>query len=412
MSQHIIRAQLFLEHARFQEAEQELRQAATLEPGNAFARSLLAITLSAQDRHQDALYEAQKALSQAPALPYSHFALAVVLRGMAHYDQARSVIEEAIRLDPADPRHHEVLASIHLQENAWQAALDAADRGLALDSENVRLLNLRAMALVKLSRKDEAAQTMGFALARDPENATTHANQGWALLHRGEYKQAMVHFGEALRLNPESVWAKQGIVEALRARSPIYRVMLRYFLWMSRLSARARWGVIIGLYLLSRLARTLALADPGLAPVLTPLLILYAAFAFLTWIAGPLFDLFLRLHPFGRLALSGTRTVASNWVGGCLFVALAVLVAGLASGNGVLIRGALVPMAMVLPVSAVFHTRAGRRRRTLALVTATLGAVGVGGVLSSLLGVAASSTLDTLFWFGWIGYSWLANAIA
>ncbi len=411
MSQHIARAQLLLEHARFQDAEKELLQATTLDTENAFARSLLAITLSVQEKHQEALAEAEKALVRAPASPYTHFALAVVLHGMDRLDLAKAAIEEAIRLDPANPRHYEVLSSVYLRKRQWQSALDAADRGLSLNPETVALINMRAMALVKLGRRKEAGEAINFALARNPENATSHANQGWTLLHQGQYKQAMIHFREALRLNPGSAWAQQGIIEALKARNPIYRVLLRYFLWMSRLSSRARWGVVIGLYLLSRVIRTVALAVPGLLPVLTPLLVLYAAFALLTWIARPLFDLFLRLHPFGRLALPRSRIIASNWVGGCLLTALVVLVAGLASGSSALVRGALVPVAMVLPVSGVFQARAGKRRRTLAAITAALGAVGVGAVVSSFLGASATDTVESIFWIGWIGYSWLANAV-
>ena len=92
------------------------------------------------------------------------------------------------------------------------------------------------MALVQLGRKDEAQQTLGSALANDPENALTHANQGWALLHRGDHAKALEHFREALRIDPELDWARAGIVEALKARHLIYRVMLRFFLWMGRQS--------------------------------------------------------------------------------------------------------------------------------------------------------------------------------
>jgi len=43
------------------------------------------------------------------------------------------------------------------------------------------------------------------------------------------------------------------MVEALKARNVIYRVMLRYFLWMARLSAKAQWAVVIGMYVGTRL---------------------------------------------------------------------------------------------------------------------------------------------------------------
>ena len=116
--------------------------------------------------------------------------------------------------------------------------------------------NLRAMALVNLGRKREAAEAMRGTLAKDPQNAFSHANQGWTLLHQGDHAQGLEHFREALRIDPELDWAAAGTVEALKARHLLYRLMLRYFLWMSRLGGRARWGVILGVLFASRSSET------------------------------------------------------------------------------------------------------------------------------------------------------------
>ena len=62
------------------------------------------------------------------------------------------------------------------------------------------------------------------------------------VLHQAQPKAALEHFREALRLDPNLQYAQAGIVEALKARNPIYRWMLGYFLWMGRLSDRAKWA--------------------------------------------------------------------------------------------------------------------------------------------------------------------------
>src|SRR5581483_7555851 len=126
-------------------------------------------------------------------------------------------------------------------------------------------------ALVKLGRKTEAASTIDGALQRDPENARSHANQGWTYLHRGEPKLAMVHFREALRIDPTLDWARAGMVEALKAHNVIYRWVLRYFLFMSRLNKQARWGILIGGYIGYRVALNVAQTNPTLAPYLWPI---------------------------------------------------------------------------------------------------------------------------------------------
>ena len=405
------KAQLLLDRARYLDAERELRQAIARRADDAFAHALLAIALAMQKKYEEAIREAESAVALAPDVPYCHFALAMVLHDTESYNKARTAVEEAIRMDPADPRYYGLLGSIHLHKGEWQEALDVAERGLYFDSENVRLNNIRAFALVKLGRREEAGLTIEAALAREPENPTTHANQGWALLHLGQHKQAMFHFSEALRLDPTSGWAKAGIVEALKARNPIYWIMLRYFLWMSRLNPRTRWGIVIGMYLLSQVVRSVAVTSPGLAPVLNPLLILYSAFALLTWISRPLFNLFLRLDRFGRLALSAEQIVASNWVGICLLAAALLLVGGISFANGALVSAAIVPLAMVVPVSGIFQRRPGRARVMLIGYAALLGLAGLGGSMLSPAVPSLAESLTSIFWLGWMAYPWIANFI-
>src|SRR5206468_3894993 len=147
----------------------------------------------------------------------------------------------------------------------------AAEQGLQLDPEHVGCANLRAMAMVKLGRKAEAGATIDAALAKNPDNALTHANQGWTLLEKGDAKKALEHFCEALRLDPENAWARHGIVEALKARNLIYAVMLKYFLWMSKLSRQAQWAIILIGYFGNQMLGSMARTNPRLAPWVLPL---------------------------------------------------------------------------------------------------------------------------------------------
>lgn len=222
---------------------------------------------------------------------------------------------------------------MHFDQRRWQDALDAAEEGLRLDPEHAGCANLRAMALVKLGRRGEAGATIDSALAKDPENATTHANRGWTLLEQRDPARALEHFRESLRLDPDNAWARQGIVEALKARNPVYAVMLRYFLWMSKLSRRAQWGVILGGYVGNRLLAGAAAANPEIAPLVLPLRILYVAFVLLTWTAQPLFNLVLRLDRFGRLALSDEEIVESNSIGAVILLGLLSLGACIVAGS-------------------------------------------------------------------------------
>jgi tetratricopeptide (TPR) repeat protein len=363
------RAVQLIQLSRYDLAQQELRRQVAESPNDPQAHALLALCLAKGEHLAEATAEAQEAVRLAPDLAFTHYALADVLHDRGRLDEATGAVQEAIRLDPEDPDYHALLSQIHLDQRRWPPALGAAEAALALDPEHGPANNLRAIALVRLGRRDEAGATIEAALARDPENAVTHANQGWARMHAGDFRGALEHFREALRLNPSLEWARAGLVEALKARYPLYGLLLRYFLWMSTLSRRAQWAVILGGLFGFRALRALAANNPALAPWITPLLVLYGLFVFFTWTAEPLFNLLLRLNRFGRYALSDEEISASNWVGGAV---LAVLGAGLLYAFtrnpamlGVVLAGALV----VLLVSGVFRCPRGWPRTVMAVYT-------------------------------------------
>jgi tetratricopeptide (TPR) repeat protein len=230
-------------------------------------------------------------------------------------------------------------------------------------------VNARGIALVNLGRREEASITIGGALQNNPHNATTHANQGWALLHAGDHKAALLHFREALRIDPESRWAKAGIVEALKARNILYRLMLRYFLFMSRMGRQVQWGIVIGGYVGVNLLQSAADSNPKLSPYVMPVVIAYCVFAVLTWLAAPLFNLMLRIDRFGRYALSRDQRLCSNWIGSCLAIGIGLAITAWAKHDLMyLIYGVMIAI-LAIPLSAVFNCDQGWPRWAMTAYT-------------------------------------------
>ena len=423
MNPNLERGLLLFQQSRHELAENELRQALAADPHDAYPHALLALCLAAREKFDEATTEARQAIHLAPDFPFAHYAHAHILYDRNHYPEAQAAIEEAIRLDSTDADYFSLLASIHFDERRWADSLKAAEQGLQFDPEHVGCTNLRAMAMVKLGRRAEAGATIDTALARNPGNATTHANQGWTLLEQGEPKKALEHFREALRLDPENECARHGIVEALKARNLIYALMLKYFLWMSKLSSRAQWGIILVGYFGNRGLGVLAQSKPALAPWIWPIRILYIVFALMTWLAYPLFNLLLRLNRFGRLALSREQVVASNWVGGCVFATLLGL-AGCAlfgTDSGWLLV-AMVFGFLMLPVAGVFRCATGWPRNVMAACTILLAVLGL--ALLGVLAVGESGWLAkpkqlveplklliSAFLIGAVASTWLANIL-
>jgi len=412
------RALLLYQQSRYEMAEAELRQALALEPGDAYAHSLLALCLAEREQFQDATGEAEQAIHLEPDFPFAHYAHARVLYSRNRLPEALTAIEEAIRLDSVDADYFSLLAGIHLQECRWQKALEAAELGLQFEPEHVACTNQRAIAMVKVGRKAEAGATIDAALAKNPENALTHANQGWTYLEKGKPKEALHHFREALRIDPTNEWARQGIVEALKARNFIYALMLRYFLWMSRFSSRGQWGIVLGAYFGNRILGAVASSNPNLAPFILPIRILYVCFALMTWMASPFFNLLLRMNRFGRLALSHEQTVASNWFGLCLLCAVLALAGCIIQDfKGASFVAMIVFGLLLLPVSAVFRCESGWPRNVMAGIAILLALLGLGalGLLitagpdSSRDIFAATKGLFSVFLIGTFLSTWGAN---
>ena len=376
----IARAQLLLQQDRYDAAEAELRGALAEDPDNGDAHTLLAVCLAKAGKRQDAHAALDEAIRLRPDWAYPHFVRGHLYSDAGELEPARAAAAEALRLDPTDADAPALLAQIDALDNKWEAALDWAGRGLALDAEHAGCANLRAHALTKLRRHDEAAQAIETTLRGDPENPTSHANLGWQKLHASQPREALDHFREALRLEPGHDWARAGLVEALKARNPVYRLLLGYFLWMSTLSAGVRNGLIIGGWLGYRAVDGVAEANPAAAPWLRPLLWVYIAFVLLTWLGVPLFNLMLRLSPHGRHALDDHQRRGSN-----IFAAMAgaTLVCGLgylASGVETLLNATLVVGVTTLPVSGWTALAGSTRYRSVGWGVAAVAVLGLGAI--------------------------------
>ena len=411
MNEHIERGRVLIQQHRADLAEGELRLGLAQDPQDAWGHVLLSTCLRISKRPAEALDEARRAIHVDPEMPLAHYCHARALDDLERFDEAHAAIDEAIRLDPLDADYHSAKGGLFYQQRSWADARRCAERGLAQDPENVDCHNLLSLSLVKLGLKTEAVDAARQALARAPENAGAHAVQGWNYLEQGLPDQALEHFREALRLDPTLEAARSGMVEAMKARYLLYRWMLRYFLWMGKLSGAAQWGVIIGLVVGSRILRAVLDANPSLAPVLVPLALLYFAFFYMSWVADPLSNLLLRLSKFGRYALSVEEVRATNWFGAFLALALAGALAGAVTHDMRAVLFAAWAASMTIPAAIAFRPE-NRRSRSLPILAVTLGLVGLGALVSySIVGaeISPTDTLFTIYLLGWVGITWFGN---
>lgn len=327
MSAHFQRGELLYDQDRYEQAAGEFQAHLADQPEDAYAHCLLALSLGFLKKYQDALEHAQQAIAIAPDMGFAHFALGRVELERNRFEPAAEAIGEAIRCEPYTAGYYGVIAIIRVRQRRWAEALAAANEGLSCNPEDLNCLNMRAVALRNLGAREAAGDSIRDALARDPNNAFSHANQGWSLLETGHAHEALTHFREALRLQPDLELARQGIIEALKARNRFYRLILRYLLWLGKKRFSTQVGVAMGLIFIIYLVNVLASTSPGMKMVFVPIKVaLFLALAS-TWFAQPMLNLALLFHPLGRVALSSDQKWQGALAGLCatIYVGLYLL---------------------------------------------------------------------------------------
>ncbi|MCB0637645.1 MAG: tetratricopeptide repeat protein [Lewinella sp.] len=409
-ARHLQQASFYLNQSRFPEAEKAVRLALAEQPDDLQALSVLASCQAGQQRVDEALSTIEHAIGLAPDLAELGYQRAYYLYLAQREPEALGQIDAVIRLEPNAAEFFALRAELLLKMKRYEDALAAADHGLSLDPENSFCLNVRASSLIKLKRADEAFRTMATSLESEPENSYSHANLGWTKLEHGRHREAREHFVEALRLNPNNDYARGGMVEALKAKNPVFRLYLQYMFWMSRLSAKYQWAIVIGAYVLFRLLRGLAENNPALKPLLMPVLILYIGFALSTWLLDPLANLFLFFDPQGRFALSRDDRHSALLVGSALGAGLLLLLASWWWESGDLFLIGLAAIALMIPLGSMYNARDPKSRRLLRGFTFTLLAC---WALALLLTLGGQTDFASLFIVATLGgvfiYQWVAN---
>lgn len=319
----VARARILLEQNRYDLAAREVTARLADDPNDPEGYILLAIC-QCNLKDPKAIDTARTAVELAPNEDRAHFVYSLAQLRKENLDEAERAIRRAIEINCWNSGYFGQLAAIEIGRYRWIDALAAADQGLALDPDDRHCLNLRAVALTKLGRKSEAASTLEGALEKNPEDAYSHANRGWTLLHENEPKKAIEHFRESLRLDPTSAWAKEGMLEALRARSWFYRRILQFFLMLSRFPPKVQFGLIIGMLVLVRILDNLGKQYPAAEPFFNALIFAYAGFVSATWFAKHIMNVLLLFNPDGRMILDRGQ----KWISGiCTLLVVVVLVA-------------------------------------------------------------------------------------
>jgi Flp pilus assembly protein TadD len=409
------RAELLLHQRRPQDAEEVLRDYMVGEPDDVAAHVLLTQSLLLQERPKAALESAERAVGLDPTWSHTHWVKGRVLLDLDERKGARLCAEQAIELEPEDPDNYGLSAQVYVSERNWKDAIVEAEHGLSLDPNHSLCRHLLSHSLTKSGKQGVARESLEAGLADNPMDPDAHVQLGFQSLHVGDTDRALEAFEEALRLDADHEGARDGLVESLKARNPIYSLILRGFLKLGSMPGNSALYLLVGFFVLHRVARSLGKSHPDWKVFLDPITWLYIAFAGITWFAESFFDVLLLCSRQGRMALAGNakrRTYA--FAAALAVIATCGVMAVVNQDSGWLMVAGLVLMAQV-PVVSAFNCNRPSARHIMMIVSIACNLFIVAGLAVLFLGGPddVERGLDLVF-FGGIGgalSSWLGMAL-
>ncbi|MCH2174339.1 MAG: tetratricopeptide repeat protein [Lentisphaeria bacterium] len=382
MIQHI---SLLMGQGNYKEALKRLQILIAETPEYPYLHVLAAHCFNEIEQYKNALDEANQAISLDPEYGEAYNAKAVTYIYLDKFKEAKDNVEIAISLNPDSESFYANLAEIESVAGHWQESLEAAELGLMISPQDLSCNNLRAQALRKLGRTAEADITLDSVLTENPEDSFTHASMGWALLEKGNYKQAFEHFREALRLEPGNEYARQGIIHAMQARSRIYRLCLKYFFWTSKLSREKIFKIIIGLYLVNILVRSMGKAFNEIQPIAKVFNYAYLIFALSTWLTQPFFNLLLNFDSFGRLVLTKRERIESVFFGLFIMIAGVAFIWSLFTNQAIVFNFTLFGIFMAIAIAGIQQQSQKIRIQQYIVFSAVLCLLGISALVFEVL---------------------------
>jgi predicted O-linked N-acetylglucosamine transferase (SPINDLY family)/ADP-heptose:LPS heptosyltransferase len=186
------------------ECETTLRRVLEIDPANASALHVLALTRHALDDHAEALALMRRAIALDPTAAQLHSALGVMLHGEKDYDAAIVASRRALELDPRDPVTHNSLGASLSSLGHAAEAIECYRRALAINPNYHECWANLGHAQQLLLRLDEAADSLRRALGIQYDYPPAQCAAGMLALLRGDYANGFTQFEWRWRLKTMS----------------------------------------------------------------------------------------------------------------------------------------------------------------------------------------------------------------
>ncbi|SEB35280.1 Tetratricopeptide repeat-containing protein [Tenacibaculum sp. MAR_2009_124] len=287
---------------RFTDASKKFQEALQETPDDFYSMYYLSLCYYHLNNLSQMKTTSEALISNFPDRSESHYLASIYHLTNNHVEKAHHFITNSISINPYEATYFGHKSLIEISKKQFTLALNTSNKGLNIDPKNKICLNARTKALTKLDKKEEAFETIKNTLQDNPDDDFTHANAGWVNLELDNHKKAQIHFKESLKHDPENEYAREGMLESIKAQNSIYRYFLKYSFWMQKKSSKYRWGIFIGLYLIYRVSLNLS-ENAGLTFIVPIIIFIYFSFVLGTWIITPISNAILLSNTYTKFLL-------------------------------------------------------------------------------------------------------------
>ncbi len=200
--------------AKLKLAEQTLRRALDIEPGNAFLKAELAHLLAGmqdeypqEERREEALELADQALSANPAAAKAWLARGELSMLEGDGESAARAAQHAMAIDPSSVRAQVLNGQALLEQGRREEGLNQLRQAVEMDGGAITARYSIGTALLRMGQLDEATVEFKRVLEYAPGHVSAMNNLANAYLYSGRYLEAVPLYHRALELQPDEIAA-------------------------------------------------------------------------------------------------------------------------------------------------------------------------------------------------------------
>ncbi|MNS23651.1 Beta-barrel assembly-enhancing protease [compost metagenome] len=286
------RAEAHRQDGEPERAEEALRSALLVAPGDGLLHLSLSMAIAARAGAQAALPEAEAARRLAPEVPAVCLWLGLLQMDLGAHQQAERHLLEALRLDADHALGYHLYALLMFRTGRLEKAEALLGEALRLEPAFAEAHGTLALVLAERNKTRDAHHAGQTSVLLAPGREGSHVAAGLACMENGDPYRARDHFREALRLDAGRGRALELFLEADRACRWIYWPFYQWTRLVARLPGQ-QFTVWAGVLVLVMGLSSAGVPRGLLGTVLLP----YVVFVIYTWLATPLVAGWTRLRP-------------------------------------------------------------------------------------------------------------------